>query len=148
MIKSSGSVRYLKKGNSRYQIADDWWVETGIKNWAARLMLGSKPLVVLDEGGRLTVYAGYVFDGPSGPTLNTDNSMRGATAHDALYQLAREGKIPPSVRGKADKLAWRIWRADGMSWLRAKIWLWALRRFAKSAYTYKPEKVYEAGRAA
>ena len=32
----------------------------------------------------------YAWDGPSGPTIDTSNSMRASLVHDVLYQAMRE----------------------------------------------------------
>ena len=47
--------------------------------------------VRLDVDGTLSIAVGYAYDGPSGPAIDTKNFMRGSLAHDALYQLMREG---------------------------------------------------------
>ena len=59
--------------------------------------------------------------------------MCGSLVHDALYQLLRLGLLPPECRAAADAELYRICRADGMSWIRAKLWLRAVRKFAASA---------------
>ncbi|MGH7536144.1 MAG: DUF1353 domain-containing protein, partial [Gemmatimonadales bacterium] len=41
----------------------------------------------LQGRGYLTVKEGYAWDGPSGPTVDTKDFMRGSLVHDALYQL-------------------------------------------------------------
>lgn len=74
----------------------------------------------LDLDGTLTVKAGYAWDGPSGPTIDTKDFMRGSLVHDALYQLIREGYLPLSARADADALLREITRQDGM---------WSLRRW-------------------
>ena len=68
---------------------------------------------------RLVIEAGYAWDGPSGPTVDTKNFMRGSVVHDALYQLIREGHLPRSQRKYADELLRKMCREDGMSRLRA-----------------------------
>lgn len=67
------------------------------------------------------IKSGYAWDGPSGPTLDTKNFMRGSLVHDALSRLMRAGHIPESHREHADRLLQKICIEDGMSALRA--WL-------------------------
>ncbi|HTE65830.1 MAG TPA: DUF1353 domain-containing protein, partial [Candidatus Binatia bacterium] len=69
--------------------------------------------------GELTIRAGYAWDGPSGPAIDTANFMRGSLVHDALYQLIRERYLSIVVRDAADSLLRDICREDGMSRLRA-----------------------------
>jgi len=83
----------------------------------------------LSAGGVLTVQRGYAWDGPSGPTIDTKNFMRGSLVHDALYQLIREGKLDQNTRLFADKLLRKMCKQDGMSSIRAW-WVYKGVRFA------------------
>jgi hypothetical protein len=58
--------------------------------------------------------------------------MRAALVHDAGYQLMREGLLPIEYKGYFDELFFKILREDGMSWIRAVIWLRAVQGFGKS----------------
>ncbi len=74
----------------------------------------------LDLNGNLTIAKGYAWDGPSGPTIDTRNFMRGSLAHDALYQLMREGHLDEDTwRDPADRFLQKICKEDGMWALRA-----------------------------
>ena len=74
----------------------------------------------LDLQGSLTIRKGYAWDGPSGPTFDTLNFMRGSLVHDALYQLMREARLDHERhREAADRTLQTICKEDGMSSLRA-----------------------------
>lgn len=92
------------------------------------------------RGHFLTLQPGYAWDGPSGPTIDTKNFMRGSLIHDALYQLMREGVLDQDRRRWADLALFSICRADGMSYFRAYyVWL-SVRWFgAKNAQRSEPE---------
>lgn len=76
--------------------------------------------LALTADGVLTVKKGYAWDGPSGPTIDSLNFMRGSLVHDALYQLMRERLLDEETyRDPADRLLQKICREDGMSSLRA-----------------------------
>ena len=81
----------------------------------------------------LTIRAGYAWDGPSGPTYDSKDSMRGSLVHDALYQLIRLGHLGPEHRQPADQLLYDICREDGMGYFRANAWYWAVRMFGRPA---------------
>jgi len=78
------------------------------------------PFVGLRANGGLSIRAGYAWDGPSGPTIDTNSFMRGSLVHDALYQLMRIGLLDPAKhRESADKILRRYCLTDGMSRIRA-----------------------------
>ena len=71
----------------------------------------------------------YAWDGPSGPTIDTSNSMRASLVHDVLYQAIREEGFARKFRGRADLEFLRILKSDGMSFPRRWIWWSAVRLF-------------------
>ena len=74
----------------------------------------------LNSEGSLKIIKGYAWDGPSGPTVDTLNFMRGSLVHDALYQLMRAGKLDKEIHRKpADRLLRQMCKEDGMSSARA-----------------------------
>ena len=83
----------------------------------------------LSREGLLTVSKGFKWDGPSGPTYDTPNSMRASLAHDVLYILIMEGHIPMHMRKQADQELRRIALEDGMHPFRAWYWYRSLRMF-------------------
>lgn len=73
----------------------------------------------------------YAWDGPSGPTIDTESFMRGSLVHDALYQLMREGHLDRKIwRLYADKLLRKICLEDDMSKFRAWYVYHSVRLFA------------------
>jgi len=71
-------------------------------------------------GGVLLIRRGYAWDGPSGPTIDTKNFMRGSLIHDALYQLMRENHLDHDLfRELADWTLREICLEDGMWQARA-----------------------------
>lgn len=75
--------------------------------------------VHLSTDGTLLVKKGFAWDGPSGPTIDSGDFMRGSLAHDALYGLIRNGLLDVKWRGQADRTLYNICRKDGMSMFRA-----------------------------
>jgi len=76
--------------------------------------------ISLKVDGSIIIKEGYAWDGPSGPTIDTDTFMRGSLEHDAIYQLIRMGLLPRSYRIKADERLYICCREDGMIWIRAQ----------------------------
>lgn len=101
------------KSGYKYQLASDYVIDVDI------YLTANTQFLVLDGMGSLFIKSGYAWDGPSGPTLDTKNFMRGALIHDSIYQLMREGYVPESYREHADRLLQKICIADGMTPLRA-----------------------------
>ena len=83
--------------------------------------------IELSEKGRLTVFAGYAWDGATG-AIDTPTFLRGSLIHDALYQCLRLGRIPPECRIIADQELRRICIEDGMCRVRAW-WVYRAVRF-------------------
>lgn len=78
--------------------------------------------IKLASDGLLTLKCGYASDGPSGPTFDTRNSIRGAFVHDALYWLIRNGYLGIEYKLYSDKLLKQILLEDGMGRIRADSW--------------------------
>ena len=96
---------------------------------------------MLSRDGVLTIVAGYAWDGPSGPTLDTDDVMTPSLIHDCLYQLMAEGFLPSNYRRAADKELTRLMKDRGVNWLRRRIW-WRGVRLAGGAHL-EPNEVKE-----
>ncbi len=97
--------------------------------------------VLLGTTGMLTIMEGYAWDGPSGPTIDTKNFMRGSLVHDALYQLMRERHLNEDTwRAAADNILHALCIEDGMSWLRAWYVLRGVRWFGGSSADPSNEK--------
>lgn len=106
------------KSGYKYQLKTDYFDVIRV--------IPSQPIrteyITLSLDGTIKLFKGYAWDGPSGPSIDTLNSMRGSLVHDALYQLIRDGYLAKGqYRSIADKLLKKICRQDGMSALRA--WL-------------------------
>jgi len=98
----------------------------------------------LSKNGLLRIRCGYCWDGPSGPTIDTKNFMRGSLLHDALYQLIREGYLAEDEwRKYSDDLLREICLEDGMSRLRAWYVYKSVRWFG-GASAHTPRKLIEA----
>ena len=114
-------MKYRSLRNWKYALVED--ETTDVSKWIQshppiHYEWRERPLISLKEGS-LTVYAEYAWDGPSGPTIDTANFMRGSLVHDALYQLMRRGLLPQSEREGADKAIRDLCIEDGMSRVRA-----------------------------
>ena len=104
------------KSGYKYQLVEEYQVEISVtpeKNIQTNY-------IDLTTEGLLTIKNGYAWDGPSGPTIDTPNFMRGSLVHDALYQLIRNKLIDKEKwRKKADGDLKRMCVEDGMSRIRA-----------------------------
>lgn len=127
---------YYKNG-FKYQLAEEYSYETGI--------VPSKAIrteyISLHMDGKIIIQKGYAWDGPSGPTVDTRNFMRGSLIHDALYQLMRERHLDPNVyRDEADQLLKKMCIEDGMWRIRAWSVYRAVKLFARSAASTSHKK--------
>ncbi|HUS49701.1 MAG TPA: DUF1353 domain-containing protein [Candidatus Paceibacterota bacterium] len=81
----------------------------------------------------IIVKSGYAWDGASGFTIDTKNSMRASLIHDVFYQCLREEILPLSLKEYADSLFKKILIQDGMNKIRANIWYIAVKRFGENS---------------
>jgi hypothetical protein len=122
-------IRY--KAGYKYQLAEDVSVQTAIL-----LAEGgdiSRKFYSLSDRGMLLIRAGYAWDGPSGPSLDTPSFMFGSLVHDVLYQMMGDGDLSTGDwRRYADDLLADICALNGMPmWRRNYVWL-AVRTFGGS----------------
>ncbi|MFQ6677893.1 MAG: DUF1353 domain-containing protein [Fidelibacterota bacterium] len=116
-----------KKGY-KYQLVENYSTEIPIKPDDDI----ESDFIILSNKGQITIKKGYAWDGPSGPTIDTSNFMRGSLIHDAIYQLMREGGLDNKKhREPADKLLQQICKDDGMAPMRAW-WVYIGLRFGGS----------------
>ncbi|MCU0589897.1 MAG: hypothetical protein MUC33_01265 [Desulfobacterales bacterium] len=80
--------------------------------------------IELTVDGLLWIKHGYAWDGPSGPTVDTPNFMRGSLVHDALAQLMRDGYIGTDQFTAMNRELRDICIEAGMSCIRAA-WVFA-----------------------
>ena len=115
---------YFKRGY-KYQVTREYHIKLDIIPFAPV----DHRFVWMDMTGRTTIFTGYVWDGASGPTFDTLNSMIGSLIHDVIYQLIRLGLIDPKYKEYGDGLLHDICVEDGMYDWRANYWRWAVLEF-------------------
>lgn len=114
------------KDGYKYQLVEDYSVLTDLKPPAFIYT----EFIRLDSDGTLWIKDGYAWDGPSGPTIDTPDFMRGSLVHDALYQLMREKHLDHALwREAADLELRKICLEDGMPGFRAEYVYQAVRTF-------------------
>jgi hypothetical protein len=135
------TIVYRKLSGYKYSLLNPYHHVTPFElNKAIATRMG---WVRMNREGMLRLKKGYAWDGPSGPTIDTKDFMRGSLVHDALYQLIREKLLPTRYRKAADEVLRTICRDDGMSKTRADYVYHAVRAFGASAARppKKPKKV-------
>ena len=121
-------MRYREIEQYKYQLVDD---EVVILNWSIESAIDT-PYIHL-KGNVLKVTAGYLWDGSSGPTVDTESTMRGSLFHDALYQLMRSGLLPQGYKHHADNLYHDLIVEDGMSKWRAWMHFNGVKHFGRNS---------------
>ena len=125
----------------KYQLAEVYSVEVGVIPETD--VHTEDEYISLNDAGLLTLKKAYAWDGPSGPTIDTKNFMRGALVHDALYQLIRCELIGEEFKKKADLELKKICREDGMTAIRAWWIHKAVDKFGKPAIMPEARKRIE-----
>jgi hypothetical protein len=131
-------LKYRDITRFKYMVTEDFSHQTSLKDCRAETSM-----ISLDDAGLLSVRAGYLWDGPSGPTIDSKSGMRGSLVHDALYELMRRSLLESKYRGYADSLFWEIILEDGMDSFRARVWYEAVSHFAANCARFgtQPEDV-------
>lgn len=127
----------------KYQLYESYRCMTRIKGIEAHLLDIDTQIdwISLNTDGEIFIREGYAWDGPSGPTVDTPDFMRGSLVHDALYQLMRENKIPLTCRDLADQELRDICIEDGMSHMYAHMVYAAVSEFAESSARPQDDQV-------
>lgn len=115
-------IKWESLAKWKYRLTADLAMQTRIKGIECKT-----EYIRLHEDGRIVMFKGYAWNGASGPTLDTDDTMAPSAGHDALYQLIEMGAIPSSLRVEADRdlRDWLI--GEGMPEVRALLWYRAVR---------------------
>ena len=110
--KATGQLKY--HDGYKYQLHETYTVQTCIYPPYDIVT----EYISLTKEGLLTLKEGYACDGPSGPTVDTKNFIRGAFGHDGLYQLMRTKLLDCGWRPTVDNELVRWCKEDGMCWIR------------------------------
>ena len=137
MAHDADKIKY--KSGYKYQLAEPYKTQIPIKLSAPI----DGDFYSLGTSGVLTIWRGYAWDGPSGPTVDSKNFMRGSLVHDVLYQMIAEGQLPDSYRGEADNILVQLCEEDGMSWLRRQ-WVYRAVRWFGDGAAHTKQKIQEA----
>jgi len=105
---------YYKKGFKYYLYSNEVY-QTDIKPPAPV----EYDFIKLDTDGRLYLFRGFPWDGPSGPAIDTEDSMSPSAIHDALCRLVRQGLLDVSWKWAIDKEYYKRCREVGMPRIRA-----------------------------
>jgi len=78
---------------------------------------------------RLVIKESYLWDGVSGPGIDTQSTMIPSLVHDALYQAIRIGSLPLEARKKVDLYFRKLLRHQGIGAVRSTYYYFAVRVF-------------------
>ncbi len=119
---------YYQEG-FKYQLRRKVKVKTKIKGYR----VSGRFFYYLYPDGTLIIQRGYAWDGPSGPTIDTPDSLPASLVHDVFYEMMRKGLLPRKLRKEVDYDFYKRLIKDGMHWARATVWQTAVRLGAKGA---------------
>lgn len=102
----SQPTRYKKTKGYKYTLAEHQYV--ALRNFADVVL--ESPYFHLKRNV-LHIYKGYSWDGASGPTWDTNDTITPSLVHDVLYQAIREGLLSPTRRFDADIEFYQLMRA-------------------------------------
>lgn len=123
-----GKIYYTNIERYKYRVKFNYSIDIGIKGYDIDL-----EDLRLTPDGILTLKAGFMWDGPSGPTYDSKTGIRGSGIHDGGYKLIRLELLPPSCKEVFDTLFHDILLTDGMSHGRADLWFTGVHKFGEGS---------------
>ena len=108
----------------KYRSSSDEYFQTGILG-----VYATTDFITMYDDGRMLVKKWFLWNGASGPTIDTDNTKRASKGHDALYTLIALGVLNRGYRRRADRLLRKWLLEDGMAHPRAQLWYEGVRAF-------------------
>lgn len=120
-------MQYYEMKSYRFQVAEDTELE----------LINDIPNIEFDwfsvNNKKIQIKKGYAWDGASGPTINTKDTIKAYLIHDCLYQAMRLGIVDESNRKTADKELRDQMIKAGCWKIRAYIWYIMVRLFGTSS---------------
>ena len=123
----------------RYKLTKKFRIRTGICPSETISLLKNNMNIIIYTGGQIDLFSGFSWDGPSGPTFDTVDSIRASLVHDALCHLSDEGYLPPYYNHIIDVLLKIHCIEDGMNKWRAYTWYFCVRLW-RAARRFKRRK--------
>ncbi|PPC95250.1 MAG: hypothetical protein CTY33_00400 [Methylotenera sp.] len=114
---------YTDVGDSK-QLQSDFWFEITPPGYH-----GEYGFIYFYPNGQVKVKAGFCWDGASGPTIDTLDSVCASLGHDVLYKLMGQRILPSTYKDEADQWFYLRLVNDGMVGFRAFAWFKAVRLF-------------------
>ena len=132
-------MKYRDIDQYKHQVMEDETYHVPIYTYRANI----PGFADLYPDGRLIIYAGYCWDGASGPTIDSKKTKSPSLVHDVLYQMIRMELIPPEFVKEADKTFFVMLKERGMWVKRARLWYrcvrtWFAHRSAKPGRVQEP----------
>lgn len=121
-------MKYQKIVQYKYRLYETFHIQTPITGKAF-----NHKFFTLTDDGLLTIYAGYLWDGVSGPTWDTLTTMIAGLIHDAFYQAIRLGLLSLTIRDLIDLFFHTTMLKEGVWASRAWYFYQAVRTFGKSS---------------
>ena len=107
----------------KYQLCADHYVQTPFLGMAFRI----DGYGCLDQAGLLYIRRSYAWNGASGPTVDTPETIAPSCEHDFFYQGMTLGAFPIAARPLVDDFFYRRLLQCGLNkryWKRFRAWVW------------------------
>lgn len=112
----SSKIKYLK--DMKYCLSGDFEIYTPITHNTIY-----DTWFYLYPDGMLKIKAGFCWDGPSGPTFDTKDSLKASLVHDVFCICMRDGRLNYKVyQNEINSFFKRMCIDDGMPEWRAHLW--------------------------
>lgn len=137
-------IKYIhRRERYKYELVDDYTVHIPELNDAPEV---TTRFATLTHPGTLHIKANFMWDGSSGPTVDSDKDKIPSLVHDVTCEFVRMGLLPESWVPTLNRIYYRLCRDRGMLWIQARWRLLALQLTKGSTWGKKqnPPRVREA----
>jgi hypothetical protein len=111
----------MKYVECKYSLIETFTVQTIVRSFSAKMQFCE-----LHPDGRLTIHAGYCWDGATG-ALDTDDILLASCIHDIFCEMIAAGLLPVYSQALADEEFRLVERRQNMPWYR-RFWTYMVVR--------------------
>lgn len=141
-LSKNGRYKYELLKEERFTVKFNRKIRRSLKSFGLKegdVLNYADGLVVMHwkwaKAWEVIIKPGFAWDGASGPTFDRKENHRGSLLHDVLYGCMREGLLPQTCRGWADRAMINVCKKMGMWSITGLFYIFTLGKFGRGSTT-------------